>query len=488
MRGTMRARRVENRPTGEMGIHTRGGIHRSRVAASDEDEIKVGAKRDGTLTAMQIRVVSNTGAYGNHGGETLAASLSQSLQIYRCPNMKGTGYAVYTNIVPSGAFRGYGSSQTVFAVESAMGDLARELGMSLMELQRKNVVVPGDAVHSIWEGPSDAEIGSYGLDQCMDFVEKALASGRGSAKPEGDEWLEGKGHAIHMHDCIPPTEQRSEAHLNLRADGTYHLANGATEMGNGTITTMRQVAASILNYDCVPHRYRHRRYRPRTLRHGHLLERRHERFLQIREPRRRRSARQSCSRSPASSPPLRSINVALEDDAVECGSRKIPLSELFESVPDARHSMQRHAQGLRLAAHDLLQRPRLPHRRESRSPAKFAFCKVSTPPTPARSSTPCNAADRSKARSRRASAASLFERMVFDEHGKMVNPTFRNYRISAFADIPRTEIFFADTYDRLRSARREIRRRDPDHPGRSGPRQRTCRRHRHSFRQPAVQR
>ena len=64
---------------------------------------------------------------------------------------------------------------------------------------------------------------------------------------EGDEWLEGKGHAIHMHDCIPPTEQRSEAHLNLRADGTYHLANGATEMGNGTITTMRQIAASILN-------------------------------------------------------------------------------------------------------------------------------------------------------------------------------------------------------------------------------------------------
>ena len=119
--------------------------------------LKVGAKHDGTLTAIQIRVVSNTGAYGNHGGETLAASLSQSLQIYRCANMKGNGYAVYTNTPPSGAFRGYGSSQTVFAVESAMGDLARKLDMDLFELQRRNVVVPGDAVHSIWEGPSDAE-------------------------------------------------------------------------------------------------------------------------------------------------------------------------------------------------------------------------------------------------------------------------------------------------------------------------------------------
>jgi CO/xanthine dehydrogenase Mo-binding subunit len=128
-----------------------------------------------------------------------------------------------------------------------MAEVARKLGMDHMEFQRKNVVVPGDAVHSIWEGPSDAEMGSYGLDQCMDFVEQALASGRGSAKPEGDEWLEGKGHAIHMHDCIPPTEQRSEAHINLRADGTYYLTNGVTEMGNGTITSMRQVAASILN-------------------------------------------------------------------------------------------------------------------------------------------------------------------------------------------------------------------------------------------------
>jgi CO/xanthine dehydrogenase Mo-binding subunit len=128
-----------------------------------------------------------------------------------------------------------------------MADGRRKLGMDHMEFQRKNVVVPGDAVHSIWEGPSDAEMGSYGLDQCMDFVEQALASGRGSAKPEGDEWLEGKGHAIHMHDCIPPTEQRSEAHINLRADGTYYLTNGVTEMGNGTITSMRQVAASILN-------------------------------------------------------------------------------------------------------------------------------------------------------------------------------------------------------------------------------------------------
>ena len=87
--------------------------------------IRLGAKQDGTLTAMQIHTVSNTGAYGNHGGEVLASSLGSAMATYRCPNKKGTGYAVYTNTVPSGAFRGYGASQPAFAIESAIDELAR---------------------------------------------------------------------------------------------------------------------------------------------------------------------------------------------------------------------------------------------------------------------------------------------------------------------------------------------------------------------------
>src|SRR5882724_3453170 len=85
--------------------------------------IKLGAKKDGTLTAMQIRNVSNTGAYGNHGGEVLASSLGSAMATYRCSNKKGVGYAVYTNTVPSGAFRGYGATQPTFAIECAMNEL-----------------------------------------------------------------------------------------------------------------------------------------------------------------------------------------------------------------------------------------------------------------------------------------------------------------------------------------------------------------------------
>src|SRR5438270_8268071 len=209
--------------------------------------IKLGAKKDGTLTAMQIRNVSNTGAYGNHAGEVLASSLGSAMATYRCENKKGVGYAVYTNTVPSGAFRGYGATQPAFAIECAIDELGRRLGIDPFTIRRTNMIRARDPVHSIWPFPHDGVIGSYGLDQCLDLVEQALASGRGEPKPDGDEWLEGRGVAIHGQDCAPPTEHRSEAHLSLLPDGTYHLGVGAAEFGNGIRNAQRQVAATVLS-------------------------------------------------------------------------------------------------------------------------------------------------------------------------------------------------------------------------------------------------
>jgi CO/xanthine dehydrogenase Mo-binding subunit/aerobic-type carbon monoxide dehydrogenase small subunit (CoxS/CutS family) len=209
--------------------------------------VKLGAKRDGTLTAVEMRVVSNTGAYGGHASETLAAALGNPLTMYRCPNKKADGYAVYTNMVPAGGFRGYGSSQTTFAIECAIDDLARLLGMDAGEIRRKNMIRPDDWIESVWHDPQDMTIGSYGLDQCLDRVEAALASGRGALKPEGNDWVEGRGIALAMLDSGPPTEHRSGAEMKLMPTGCYHLAVGSTEMGNGSVTSHRQIAASILN-------------------------------------------------------------------------------------------------------------------------------------------------------------------------------------------------------------------------------------------------
>ena len=198
------------------------------------------------MTAIEIHVVSNTGAYGGHGSETLAAALGSPMAVYRCTNKKAIGYAVYTNMVPGGGFRGYGASQTTFAIESAIDDLAKLLKIDPFEIRRKNMIRPTDWVESVWKDPSDASFGSYGLDQCMDIVESAMAKGGGAPKPEGDEWAEGSGIGLSMLECGPPTEHRSGAQMTLRSDGTYHLAVGSTEMGNGSVTSHRQIAASLL--------------------------------------------------------------------------------------------------------------------------------------------------------------------------------------------------------------------------------------------------
>src|SRR6266516_69133 len=113
--------------------------------------VKLGAKQDGTLTAIEIHVVSNTGAYGGHAGETLAAALGGPLTAYRCANKKADGYAVYTNMVPGGGFRGYGSSQTTFAIECAIDEIAQRVGMDPFAIRRKNMVRPDDWIESVWK-------------------------------------------------------------------------------------------------------------------------------------------------------------------------------------------------------------------------------------------------------------------------------------------------------------------------------------------------
>ena len=189
--------------------------------------VKLGAKRDGTLTAIKVHVVSNTGAYGGHGGETLAAAalaaaLGSPIAAYRCANKRADVYAVYTNVVPAGGFRGYGASQTTFAIESAMDDLAKLLGVDPFAIRRLNMIREGDWMESIWPEASDVDFGSYGLEQCMDRVEEALASGRGAQKPEGPDWLEGRGMALAILECGPPTELRSGAEMK----GGYHVVAG----------------------------------------------------------------------------------------------------------------------------------------------------------------------------------------------------------------------------------------------------------------------
>ena len=407
--------------------------------------VKAGARRSGTLTALEMRIVSNTGAYGNHAGETLYHACGESLAVYRCPNKKVDGYVVYTNLAPAGGIRGYGLSQSIFAVESAMDELARALDLDPFEFRRRNAVRPGDPMVSMSDEPEDVEYGSYGLDQCLDLVEDALARGNGVAAPEGEDWLVGQGTALAMHDTAPPTEHRSEARLSVGEDGNYHLAVGTAEFGNGTTTLHAQVVASLLGTTMS----RVRMVQSDTDRTGYdtgafastgttvagnavrlAAEALRERILDF-----------ASEHSGASRDACR-----LDDGAVRCNGSQIPLPDLLAAARTAGQQLEVvrkaygaprsvafNVQGFRVAVH------RVTGEISILQSVHAADAGVVINPMQCRAQVEGSVAQ--------GLGWSLYERMVFDEEGRVVNPTFRNYRIPAFADVPRTEVLFADTHD-----------------------------------------
>ncbi|MFL6351027.1 MAG: molybdopterin-dependent oxidoreductase [Bryobacteraceae bacterium] len=409
--------------------------------------VKLGATKDGNLTAIQVKVVSNTGAYGNHGGETLAASVGNPLSVYRCPNKKADAYAVYTNMVPGGGFRGYGASQTTFAIESAMDELAQLLGLSSVEIRRRNMVGPKDWIQSIWQEVSDIEFGSYGLDQCLNLIETALAGEGGSMKPHGDEWVEGVGMALAMLDCGPPTEHRSGAQMTLLQDGSYHLAVGSTEMGNGSVTSHRQIAASVLgtradgvaiinaDTDLTP-------YDTGTFAStGTVVAGQAVRLAAAAL----RDNILAYAGDHTGTPPS---NWKLEGDHVVSSDRRISLKDLraagqreghrFEAKRKAYLSPRTAAfnvQGFRVAVHLVT--------------GEIQILRSVHAADIGRLINPMQCRGQIDGAIAMGIGWVLTENMADDGAGHILNPALRNYRIPAFADIPRTELFFADTYDSI---------------------------------------
>jgi len=409
--------------------------------------VKLGAKKDGTLTAIQFRIVSNTGAYGNHGGETLANGMSGPWALYNCPNKKGDGYAVYTNTQCGGGFRGYGTTQPTFAIESAIDELARLLGLDPTEMRRKNVIGANDKMQSVFPEVSDLTMGSYGLDQCIDAVEKALAEGRGLPKPDGDDWLVGSGTAISMLDCVPPTEQRSGSEVRLLADGSVHFTVGSVEIGNGLVTAQQQIVAQIM--ECSTSRV--------TFLNADTDETPYDSgtfaSVGMMVPAKAvenaaRALRQLVLEFALRTSGVRMEDCRLEDGAVICGGRRIPFEELHAAAGKAGEELAAFrkaygsprtvafmAYGVRLAVHRISGEIRILYNCEA------VDVGVVMNPNQVRGQVIGGVVQ--------GIGYALQEKMVYNAAGAVINPTLRNYRIPAFADAPVTEVFFADTYDKL---------------------------------------
>ncbi|WP_375477736.1 molybdopterin-dependent oxidoreductase [uncultured Jatrophihabitans sp.] len=211
--------------------------------------VTLGARRDGTLTAMALRTIANTGAYGNHARGVLFHHCGEAISLYRCANKRVDAWSAYTNTVPAGAFRGYGLSQSAFAIDSALDELARRLDLDPVDFRRRNVVRPGDPLICIEAEADNVQIASYGLPECLDLVEDALASGRGAPPPAGDGWLLGQGAGVTMLDTVPPGGHDAHATIAALPAGGYELRVGTSEFGNGTTTVHQQLAAAALGCD-----------------------------------------------------------------------------------------------------------------------------------------------------------------------------------------------------------------------------------------------
>ena len=210
-------------------------------------DVTLGAEGDGRLTALKLDVLADTGAYANHAPGVMFHGTSESVALYNVPNKRVDAQSVYTNNPPSGAFRGYGLGQVIFAIECALDELARELGVDPFELRRLNSVQPGDPLVVTHEEGPDLVFGSYGLDQCLDLAEAALKRGNRAVVPVGPQWQVGTGMASSMIATTPPRGHRSQASVQLMAGGRYLVRVGTTEFGNGTTTVHAQIAATALH-------------------------------------------------------------------------------------------------------------------------------------------------------------------------------------------------------------------------------------------------
>lgn len=401
-------------------------------------DVTAAAAPDGILTALAVDVVMDAGAYGNHSTGVMFHGCGESLSVYRCANKRVDALAVYTNNLPSGAFRGYGLSQMIFAVESALDELAQRLGIDPFELRRRNVVVPGNDFVDYRMGHGDLTFGSYGLDQCLDLAQQALANGNGVAGPEG--WLVGEGMAVAMIATIPPNGHFAEAAVTVTPDGDYLLAVGTAEFGNGTTTVHAQLVATELN--TTPDRVLI--HQSDTEATGHdtgafgsagtvvagqavMLACRNLRTAML----------EAAADLTAAGP----HTCTLTPHGVQCGTRLVEFTDLPTPLTGHGHhdgtprSVAFNVQGFRVAVNPPTGEVRI------LQSVQAADAGVVMNPQQCRGQVEGGAAQ--------AIGAALYEEILIGPDGTVLTQELRNYHIPQLADVPVTEVLFADTYDQI---------------------------------------
>ncbi|MBI4319438.1 MAG: molybdopterin-dependent oxidoreductase [Chloroflexi bacterium] len=208
-------------------------------------ELKTGVQKDGTFTARQMKAIIDAGAYATRTPGFAVPVCRWFLGVYRTPHAQFEGYSVYTNTVPSGAYRGYGNPQAMFAVESQVDDIAASLGLDPLEVRERNHLCKGE-VYAFNGLPIEScgfhEVIARGKES-IGWEEKRGRANRGDGSKR---YGVGMGFMMHVSNAMPKTCETSGAMIKINEDGSANLVYSNSDCGQGSATVLTQVAAQEL--------------------------------------------------------------------------------------------------------------------------------------------------------------------------------------------------------------------------------------------------
>lgn len=220
----------------------------SQIASSPRHEmemhVRLGANKDGIVRGIDLHTLSNTGAYGEHGPTTVGLSGHKSIPLYgKAEAFRFTSDVVYTNHMSAGAYRGYGATQGLFAVESAVNELANILGMDPFKIREMNITHEGEIMPAYY-GQLNT---SCALDRCLARVHDMIDwDNKYPCRDMGNGRIRAVGMGMAMQGSGITSMDVGSATLKVNDEGFYTLLIGAADMGTGCDTTLAQIAAEVL--------------------------------------------------------------------------------------------------------------------------------------------------------------------------------------------------------------------------------------------------
>ena len=212
-----------------------------------EMHVRVGADKNGRIRAIDLYTLSNTGAYGEHGPTTVGLSGHKSIPLYGKLDAFRFNYdVVYTNVMSAGAYRGYGATQGIFAVESAVNELAEKMGVDPVKLREENMIREGQVMPAYYGERTD----SCALDRCMERAKEMIGwNDKYPYRDMGNGKVRGVGVAMAMQGSGISNVDTGSVTLKMNDDGFYSLMIGATDMGTGCDTILAQMASDCMDCD-----------------------------------------------------------------------------------------------------------------------------------------------------------------------------------------------------------------------------------------------